>query len=259
MLKSWQFYAVAAVILGTLALVGAACWISNNQGEPSHDSETVPTGESAPIQQVEHSGKPTPASAVASSNQAVHSGEAASAGEYVPPNGTEINHSVDVSPKSKSPAPLRLRILDASAIVRASLISSSAGAVRYSEALGLDLDGEPLTSFDVVFNKLGLGDPRWPEDGEYRPAHTFRFRVIEYLKGSGASEITVTARTFSTHGTEAQALQVATDSLAERDTSRDAHEAVVFLWKPPSDGRPPTPSTSFGRGPTIRCITRSTR
>ena len=60
--------------------------------------------------------------------------------------------------------------------------------------------------------------------------------MIEYLKGSGASEIAVTARTFSTRGTEEQALQVATDSLGERDTSRDSHEAILFLWEPASDG-----------------------
>ena len=254
MLKSWRFHAVVAVILGTLALVGAGCWITDNQGEPTQGSEIAPTGKRAPIDQVEYSRKTAPAGETASSNRVEHldettpadeaappsrvehSSEAASAGEDAPPSGTEIDDSVHVSSRSKSPAPLRLRIFEASAIVRASLISNSAGAVRYSEALGLDLDGEPLTSFDVVFNKLGLGDPRWPVDGEYRPAHTFRFRVIEYLKGSGASEITVTARTFSTHGTEAQASQVATDSLGERDTSRDSHEAILFLWEPASGG-----------------------
>ncbi len=205
MLKSWQFYAVAAVILGKLALVVAGCSISDKHGEPTRVSETVPTGESAPIKQVEHSGEAASAGGVATPNQAVHSSEAGSVGKYAPPNGTEPADSVNVSPRSDSPAPLRLRIFEASAIVRASLITSSAGAVRYSEALGLDLDGEPLTSFNVIFDKLGLGDPRWPVDGEYRPAHTFRLRVTEYLKGSGASEITVTARTFSTHGTEVHA------------------------------------------------------
>ena len=234
MLKSWQFYAVAAVILGKLALVVAGCSISDKHGEPTRVSETVPTGESAPIKQVEHSGEAASAGGVATPNQAVHSSEAGSVGKYAPPNGTELADSVNVSPRSDSPAPLRLRIFEASAIVRASLISSAAGEVRYSEALGLDLDGEPLTSFNVIFDKLGPGG--WPEDGEYRAAHTFRFRVIEYLKGSGASEIAVTARTFSTRGTEEQALQVATDSLGERDTSRDSHEAILFLWEPASDG-----------------------
>ena len=220
----------------TLVIVG--CWTSDNEETPSiettHVNEAVTAGEPASTNQVGYSSKAASAGEVAPSNQAVHSSEAASVGVDAPPNGTELADSVDVSPRSESPAPLRLRIFEASAIVRASLISSAAGAVRYSEALGLDLDGEPLTSFNVIFDKLGPGG--WPEDGEYRAAHTFRFRVIEYLKGSGASEIAVTARTFSTRGTEEQALQVATDSLGERDTSRDGHEAILFLWEPASDG-----------------------
>ncbi len=60
MLKSWQFYAVAAVILGKLALVVAGCSISDKHGEPTHISETLPTGESAPIKQVEHSSEVAP-------------------------------------------------------------------------------------------------------------------------------------------------------------------------------------------------------
>ncbi len=238
----------------TLVIVG--CWTRDYEEAPSiettdvneavtagedattnqvaHSSEAASDGEDAPTSQAAHSSEAASDVGDAPSNQAVHSSEAASVGVDAPPNETELADSVDVSPRSESPAPLRLRIFEASAIVRASLISSAAGAVRYSEALGLDLDGEPLTSFNVIFDKLGPGG--WPEDGEYRAAHTFRFRVIEYLKGSGASEIAVTARTFSTRGTEEQALQVATDSLGERDTSRDGHEAILFLWEPASDG-----------------------
>ena len=95
----------------------------------------------------------------------------------------------------------------------------------------MDLDGDELTSFNEAINKLGLGDSLRPVDGEYRAEHRFRFRVTEYLKGTGPSEITVMARTYCTHGTEAEALQVARDWLGERDTSRDAHEAIVFLGK----------------------------
>ena len=43
-------------------------------------------------------------------------------------------------------------------------------------------------------------------------------------------------RTGGTRGTEAEALQVATDSLAERDTSRDTHEAILFLGERYRDG-----------------------
>ncbi len=150
---------------------------------------------------------------------------AAPAGETTPIERTEYGHSGG-SPETDWPAPLRLRIFEASAIVRATLISSSTEAVRYSAADGIDVD----------VDKLIYEDGWRPIDGEYRAAHTFRFKVTEYLKGSGASEITVTARTFSTHGTEEQALQVATDWLGERDTSLDAHEALLFLGEPASDG-----------------------
>ena len=243
MLRSWRFHATAAVILGTLALVIVGCWISDDEETPSiettHVKEVVTAGEPASTNQVVHTSDAASAGQDAPTSQAAQASEAASDAEDAPNNQAVHSSeaaSVHVSPRSDSPAPLRLRIFEASAIVRASLISSSAGAVRYSEALGLDLDGEPLTSYDVVFNKIGLGDSLRPVDGEYRAAHTYGFRVTEYLKGSGASEIAVTARTFSTRGTEAQALQVATQSLAERDTSRDAHEAILFLWKPASDG-----------------------
>ena len=149
----------------------------------------------------------------------------APASETTPIERTEYGHSGG-SRETNVPAPLRLRIFEASAIVRATLISSSTEAVRYSAADGIDVD----------VDKLIYEDGWRPVDGEYRAAHTFLFRVTEYLKGSGASEITVTARTFSTHGTEAQALQVATDWLGERDTSRDDHEAILFLWEPGSGG-----------------------
>ena len=129
------------------------------------------------------------------------------------------------NPRWRVPAPLRLRIFEATAIVRASLISSSATTERYSEATG----------FDVEKDKESVED-WYPVDGGYRAVHSFRFMVTEYLKGSGASEITVRALQMGTHDTEAQALQVATDSLAIRGTSRDAHESILFLWEPTSDG-----------------------
>ncbi len=132
-----------------------------------------------------------------------------------------------LSIKRRIPAPLRLRIFNASAIVRATLISSSPATVRYSEATGFDVDKDD--------EDTGGSGVLYPVDGEYRAVHSFRFRVSEYLKGSGASEITVRAMRSGSHGTEAEALQVATDSLGERDTSRDAHEALLFLWEPTPD------------------------
>ena len=122
------------------------------------------------------------------------------------------------------PAPLTLKIFESTAHrPKATLVSSAAANERYSAAdgVGVDRDKESIEDW-------------WPQDGEYRASHRFRFRVAEYLKGSGASEITVTARTLGTYGTEALALKAATDSLGERDTSRDTHEAVLFIWEPTS-------------------------
>ena len=56
----------------------------------------------------------------------------------------------------------------------------------------------------------------------------FRFRVLEYLKGSGGSEIVALA----VHGdiyAEADARAIASDIAAARDTRWDGREAIVFL------------------------------
>lgn len=135
------------------------------------------------------------------------------------------------SPYEHAPSPLRLKIFDSYAIVRATLISSATEAERYSAEFGGPGEfpwGRWVPSIKEEYKASrgpGFPDDPLPVEGEYRAVHTFQFRVIEYLKGSGASEITVRARTNGTRGTEAQALQIATDSLAERDTSSDTHEA----------------------------------
>ncbi len=134
---------------------------------------------------VEQLNETTPADEAAPPSGVEHTGAATLADDAAPPNRTELGFRY-YSPKMDMPAPLRLRIFEASAIVRASLMSSSAEAVSYSKAYGLDLDGDELTSFNEAINKLGLGDSSRPVGGEYRAAHTFRFRVSEYLKGSGA-------------------------------------------------------------------------
>ena len=222
-------------------LVVAGCWRSDNHGEPGHISETAATGISAPVDQVEHSGKTAPAGETASSNEAMRVGavaptseiasssrvehwdETTPADEAAPPSNMGQAHGF-LSSKRLAPAPLRLRIFKTTAIVRASLISSSATTVLYSAADGTGIDKDTE----------GSGEPL-PVDGEYRAVHSFRFRVTEYLKGSGASEIVVTAMSLGSHETEALAMQVAMDSLASRDTSRDTHEAILFLWEPTSN------------------------
>ena len=204
MFRSWWVYATIAAIFTLCALVIAGCWDSGSD-EMTRSNAMAQTGETAP------------SSRVAYSNDAVPEGEAT-------PSKPSEHGDYLIRTESRVPAPLRLRIFEASAIVRASLITSSVEAVRYSAVSGIDVDE----------SRLGVGDT-YPVDGEYRAVQTFRFNVHEYLKGSGGSEITATARTFGTHGTEAQATEVARGSLAERDTSRDVHEAILFLWEPASN------------------------
>ena len=209
MILSIRFSYLNGVLLSALcALAIAGCWISGDDETPSN----VPTHISEPVQREE----------LTPSNQVAHTSESAPVGEPTPSNST-VQGDYITSPKRHVPAPLRLKIFESTAIIRASLVSSAASTERYSAAdgTGVDRDKESIEDW-------------WPQDGEDRAVHRFRFRVTEYLKGSGASEITVSARTLGTYGTEALALKAASDSLGERDTSRDTHEAVLFLWEPTS-------------------------
>ena len=80
-----------------------------------------------------------------------------------------------------------------------------------------------------------------PDDGrDPAPAFAFRFRVVEYLKGSGDAELTVrvlaTGRRdyiIAPNVNAALALMMAQSRLAERDTRWDDREAVVFLRPSP--------------------------
>ena len=82
-------------------------------------------------------------------------------------------------------------------------------------------------------------------DGQQRPVFVFRFRVVEYLKGSGDDELTVNLIAESPDGPFAgyhyagaspmptpdaeKALQTAKSRLAQRDARWDNREALVFL------------------------------
>ena len=80
-------------------------------------------------------------------------------------------------------------------------------------------------------------------DGQQRPVFVFRFRVVEYLKGSGDDELTVTLLAESPDGPFAgyhyagasptpdaeEALRTAKSRLAQRDTRWDNREALIFL------------------------------
>ena len=82
-------------------------------------------------------------------------------------------------------------------------------------------------------------------DGQQRPVFVFRFRVVEYLKGSGNDELTVNLIAESPDGPFAgyhytgatpmptpdaeEALRTAKSRLAQRDARWDNREALIFL------------------------------
>ena len=65
----------------------------------------------------------------------------------------------------------------------------------------------------------------------YIPAMEYRFRMLEYLKGSGPNEVVaiVYERRGETFQTAEGARLLGTNLVAERDTTWDSREAVVFL------------------------------
>ena len=74
------------------------------------------------------------------------------------------------------------------------------------------------------------------DDRRAQPAFVFRFRVVEYLKGSGDDELTVRVVALGRYDpiiypdeNEALTLMIAQSRLDERDTRWDDREAVVFL------------------------------
>ena len=244
MFNSWQTYAAAAVLFASLALIIAGCWDSSDNETPSSQvshvdvNEVTPASEAPPSNVAEYTGDDDP------SNQEAYSSERALTRAADPSNQETRSTGADAhgvyNPYREAPAPLRLKIFDSYAIVRATLISSAAESEQYSAEFGGPGEfpwGRWIASArDKDSRSPGFPSDSLPVDGEYRAMHTFRFRVIEYLKGSGASEITVRARTNGTRGTEAKALQVARDTLAERDTSRDTHEVILFLGERYRDG-----------------------
>ena len=76
-------------------------------------------------------------------------------------------------------------------------------------------------------------DPRWGVD-LWSPMLEFRFRVHEYLKGSGPNEIGGVVYRIEHNGafwdTRETALAGAANMAAAHDSRRESREAIVFLW-----------------------------
>ena len=67
-------------------------------------------------------------------------------------------------------------------------------------------------------------------DYKYRTVLEFRFQILEYLKGSGASEIVALGLGDVSYETETAASSSLSALLASHDTRWDGRDAVIFLW-----------------------------
>ncbi len=103
---------------------------------------------------------------------------------------------------------LNERVFDAAVIARASLISTNATA----ENIGTDSNGATT----------------------YRGMLEFKFRVLEYLKGTGGDELVVlvTDQLDRTYATMELALEAAQSWKRDRDTRWDGREALIFAETP---------------------------
>ncbi len=122
--------------------------------------------------------------------------------------------SVPVVPPSSVVAPqlgqigLNERVFDAAVIARASLTSTNATAEN------IDTDSNGATA--------------------YRGMLEFKFRVLEYLKGTGGGELVVfvTDQLDRTYATMELALEAAQSWKRDRDTRWDDREALIFAEEP---------------------------
>ena len=100
------------------------------------------------------------------------------------------------------------RIAGADAVVRAEFVS--------------------VTGVVDSFSVISGGEPQTPE---FARGLAYTFNVLEYLKGSGGTQIIALAlNSFERYPTKAEA-DAATDTYqADRDTQWDNREAILFLW-----------------------------
>ena len=97
-----------------------------------------------------------------------------------------------------------------------------------------------LVSVAQVVEKLSGENPMFPTRTRFVKALEFKFEVLEYLKGSGRSEIAAVALDWDrTYDTEQDAAAGVADFLGSRDARWDDREAIVFLM----DDNPLVPSS----------------
>ena len=122
---------------------------------------------------------------------------------------------------------------------------SKQGTTSYSRRLyeGVTSIEETILSSDTIarvelLSMTAATDPyRYPDPSGQDPRSSgwvanleFRFRVLEYLKGSGPNEIVAIVSDGGYHGTEAEARAVLPAMSASHDTRWDDREAIVFMF-----------------------------
>ena len=122
----------------------------------------------------------------------------------VPPTPTtEMFGGPHAPPYAQVSPSLEEQVFHSDTIVRASLLSASAGT-------------------ETVPSDPGVAPT-------YRPIHELRFTVHEYLKGSGPTEIVVVVRADHTYLSAADALEAAEWRLMQRKTTWDGRQGALFL------------------------------
>ena len=119
------------------------------------------------------------------------------------PTPTPKFSALTMDPTAFVSASLDEQILRSNTIVRASLLSAAAGV-------------------ETVPSDPGVNPT-------YRPVQELKFRIHEYLEGSGSAELVVVVPGDHTYMTEAEARQSAETAVSQRNTAWDGREGVLFL------------------------------
>ena len=131
------------------------------------------------------------------------------------PTATPQIQSYAINPASTVPPSLEEQIFKSDLVVRASLISATAGV-------------ETIPSGPLVAPT-------------HRPVQELRFTVHEYLKGAGPGEALIVVRGEHTYLTESEARRAADAAVSRRNTTWDGRQGVLFLntldpvYRPPGD------------------------
>ena len=119
------------------------------------------------------------------------------------PTPTPKFSALTMDPTAFVSASLDEQILRSNTIVRASLLSAAAGV-------------------ETVPSDPGVNPT-------YRPVQELKFRIHEYLEGSGPAESVVVVPGDHTYMTEAEARRSAEAAVSQRNTAWDGREGVLFL------------------------------